>query len=81
MIEVTIVGGPHDGEQWAVQRDMNGDVPKSWAVRILDEAPAAYTCEGATSPQSVRTKTLIIPIRLTRNGWVADWNAGMVEEQ
>lgn len=77
VVEVTIVGGPKDGEVWAVQGDADGSVPAEWRIPVMGELPAAFTSEGADKPmQALPVKVLVVPILLTRDGWIADWYAG-----
>lgn len=80
-VDVQMVGGPNDGERWAVQGDVEGHVPQVWLVPEIDPVAATGFAEGATDPpQPIRTRVRTVPIRLTGDGWIADWYASTVEE-
>lgn len=76
-LEVEVVGGPRDGEVWALPPGT-----REWRVPMLDPLEnLAYTCEGATEPsRPLRMRVLLVPIRRRRRDGklIADWYAGRV---
>jgi hypothetical protein len=87
-IEVEVVGGPHDGEIWAMPEGT-----KHWLVPLVEDS---LTRTAQTLPMELKpVKTMLVPIVwrekvamvpgmegafVSKCGWVALWNEGEERE-